>query len=229
MVKAGHDEPKTMESGALGSVVAATERGAAGRVNRLLDLGERAFCLVLFAALVARLVPGLASQPVNGLMLISEGLVVLFIVIRRRAIVVTQRPVDWITALGGTVAPLLVHAGGRPLAPAGFDAGIILCGLIAGIWAKLTLRRSFGLAAANRGVVRSGPYSVVRHPMYFGYVLVYLGFFLVNPLAWNAFVLLLTIALIVYRVLAEERVLKNDKDYAEFMERVRFRLAPGLF
>jgi protein-S-isoprenylcysteine O-methyltransferase Ste14 len=205
------------------------EADGAGRLNRILDLGERAFCVALFAGLVARLAPGLGSQPVNGLMLVSEGLVVLFVVIRRRAVAVTQRPVDWVAALAGTVAPLLVRAGGRSLAPPSVCAVLILCGLIVAIWSKLTLRRSFGLAAANRGVVSGGPYRLVRHPMYAGYVLIYMGFYLANPLLWNAGFLLLTIALIVYRVLAEERVLKGDRRYADFMARVRFRLAPGLF
>jgi protein-S-isoprenylcysteine O-methyltransferase Ste14 len=229
MVRASEDHPKAPEPGAEAPDAIAVEPSARRFWDRVLDLGERVFCVVLFSALVARLAPGLGSQPVNGLMLVSEGLVVLFVVIRRRSIVVTHRPVDWIAALGGTVAPLLVHSGGIPLAPAGVDAGIILCGLIVGVWSKLTLRRSFGIAAANRGVVRSGPYALVRHPMYAGYILVYLGFFLVNPLAWNACILLLTVALMVYRVLAEERVLKRDRDYSDFMTSVRFRLAPGLF
>jgi len=97
------------------------------------------------------------------------------------------------------------------------------------IWGKLALRRSFGFAAANRGLVATGPYNVVRHPIYAGYLLVYLGFFILNPLAWNAAVYGATMVFFVLRIRAEERVLALDPAYAAFMQRVRYRVAPGLF
>jgi protein-S-isoprenylcysteine O-methyltransferase Ste14 len=91
------------------------------------------------------------------------------------------------------------------------------------------LRRSFGLAAANRGVVRGGPYRVVRHPIYLGYLCAHLGFLLNNPTWWNAGVYAVATAFQIYRILAEERVLGADPAYAEFRKQVRWRLAPGLF
>jgi protein-S-isoprenylcysteine O-methyltransferase Ste14 len=105
----------------------------------------------------------------------------------------------------------------------------MLVGLVLAITSKLTLRRSFGVAAANRGIVRAGPYNLVRHPMYAGYILVYVGFLSNNPLWWNLALYVATVILIVARILAEERVLARDPEYAEFMSRVRHRLAPGLF
>ena len=197
-------------------------------MKRALDLGERAFSILLFAALVARLAPGLASRPWNGLLLASEGLVVLFMVFRRRPELVSSRPLDWLAAFIGT-APLLVQPGGQPLAPPAVGVFLIFFGLIVSIWAKVTLRGSFGLAAANRGLVGAGPYGLVRHPMYAGYLLTYAGFLLLNPLPWNAGVYLITASLLVYRVVAEERLLAEDADYLAFMGRVRYRLAPGLF
>jgi protein-S-isoprenylcysteine O-methyltransferase Ste14 len=200
-----------------------------GPLKRILDLGERAFSLALFAALVARLAPTLPTRPWNGLLLVSEGLVVFFMIIRRRPQLVTSRPLDWLAAFLGTAAPLLVRPGGHPLGPPAVGGTLILVGLVVSIWAKLTLRRSFGLAAANRGVVGAGLYGLVRHPMYAGYLMVYAGFFLLNPLAWNAGIYLLTIAFLVFRLMAEERLLAKDPHYLAFMGRVRYRLAPGLF
>jgi protein-S-isoprenylcysteine O-methyltransferase Ste14 len=97
------------------------------------------------------------------------------------------------------------------------------------LWAKLTLRRSFGVAPANRGVKISGPYRYVRHPMYLGYgighiAVLLLMFWPVNlvtyAIGWWAQVL---------RILAEERVLSQDPAYAEYMRQVKWRLIPGVF
>ena len=39
--------------------------------------------------------------------------------------------------------------------------------------------------AANRGIMVGGPYRMIRHPMYAGYMLNQFGFLLDNPSAWN--------------------------------------------
>lgn len=229
MADAKPDERREPAEGRTAGAAPAAGPAPQGPVKRILDLGERAFSLALFAALVARLAPTLPTRPWNAPLLVSEGLVVFFMIIRRRPQLVTSRPLDWLAAFIGTAAPLLVRPGGHPLGPPAVGGILILVGLVVSIWAKLTLRRSFGLAAANRGVVGGGPYGLVRHPMYAGYLMVYAGFCLLNPLAWNVGVYTVTIALLVYRVLAEERVLEKDPVYFAFMGRVRYRLAPGLF
>ena len=66
--------------------------------------------------------------------------------------------------------------------------------LLAGLWigfklyGKLALGRSFGIVAANRGVVSSGPYRLVRHPIYLGYLVTHAGFLLSNMSARNVLV-----------------------------------------
>lgn len=213
----------------------------------VIDIGERAFSVILFASFVARLSPSLMLKPLNGLAVLSEGLVVFFMVVRRHTSDVTTRPFDWIVAFIGTTAPMLVGPSAHGLASPAVCAALMLTGLLLGIWGKLILRRSFGLAAANRGVVNSGPYSFVRHPIYAGYLLVYLGFFLLNPeggltvrfpdfsggwvtfIAPNLAIYLTAVVAMVLRVLAEEKVLSQDPAYSAFMSRVRYRLAPGLF
>jgi protein-S-isoprenylcysteine O-methyltransferase Ste14 len=199
------------------------------RLARLADLGERAFSVVLFAGLAVRVVADIAQRPGNAAILVSEGTVVLFMLLRRRPLTVTTRPLDWLAALLGTAAPMLIRPGGHALAPPAIGLGLILTGFGLAMWGKLTLRRSFGLAAANRGVVASGAYNVVRHPIYAGYLLTYVGFFLNNPTVWNAALYGVTLGLIVVRIGAEENVLRLDPLYAAFMSRVRYRVAPGLY
>jgi len=199
------------------------------RLELAMDLGERTFSVLLFAGMVVRITLSPAFHLWDALVLLSEGLVVAFIVFRRLAVNVSSRPMDWLVALVGTGAPMLVRVGGHAVGPPAVAVFLMTGGLLFSIWAKLILRRSFGLAAANRGVVDAGPYGFVRHPIYAGYIVVYIGFLLANPTAWNAGVYALTVGLLIIRILAEERVLKLDIAYSALMSRVRYRLAPGVF
>ena len=76
-------------------------------------------------------------------------------------------------------------------------------------------------------VVDSGLYGVVRHPMYAASVLLFLSMPLVLNSIFSFLVMLLYLPLIAKRIRSEEKVLKNGLDgYAEYMERVKYRLIP---
>jgi protein-S-isoprenylcysteine O-methyltransferase Ste14 len=169
-------------------------------------------------------------NPVTLLLVVSEGSVVAFTLFRRLTTTISVKPIDWLLAVGGTVAPLCAHpAGGTALLPAMLYILVMLSGLGVQIWAKLTLRRRFGIVAANRGVQASGPYRFVRHPMYLGYTLTEIGFFLSNASPWNAIIYTMAFAFQVARLLVEERYLSQDPAYRAFKTVVRFRLIPGVF
>lgn len=125
--------------------------------------------------------------------------------------------------------PMLVEAGGEPLVPVGVCGAFMLMGLGMNIWAKLSLRRSFGVVAANRGVKTRGPYVFIRHPMYFGYVLTQIGFLLSNPTAWNATIYTAALALQILRISAEETILFEDTRYRAYASNVRYGFIPGIF
>ena len=79
-------------------------------------------------------------------------------------------------------------------------------------------------------VIDMGLYSVVRHPMYDAFLLLY-GF---SPLALGSYWMLLgnisLILVIVFRILNEEKVLKKElTGYKEYMQKVKYRLIPGLW
>ena len=151
------------------------------------------------------------------------------LLLRRPATAVSWRAGDWALAIGTAVPPLLVANGSDMLAPAGLGVLLMLAGMALQISAKLTLRRSFGIIAANRGVKATGPYRFVRHPMYAGYLVTQVGFLLLNPTAWNASVYAVALACQVARLLAEERLLGRDPAYRALMSAVRYRLVPGIF
>ena len=48
-------------------------------------------------------------------------------------------------------------------------------GLVLVVVGKMALGRSFGIVPANRGVVVRGPYTLVRHPIYTGYLITHVG------------------------------------------------------
>jgi len=199
------------------------------RLQRVIDIGERLFLVFLFATFLVRLSHTILLRPYNILAIISEGLGVYFIMVRRGASAVTFRPLDWFMALMGTTLPMFARAGGEPLMPTAIGTMIMFAGLMLTIWAKASLRQSFGIAAANRGPVSEGPYRGIRHPMYAGYILVYVGFSLNNPLLWNAAIYGAGIAFQIARIMAEERILTQDPKYADYRTHVRHRLVPGVF
>lgn len=192
-------------------------------VSRLLDGAERIAVVILYALLVHRFLGDLGHKPGNIMLMVSEGLIVFMVLFRRGTGDITLRPADWLTGILGTALPMLVHPTGD-----GWSGGAVLmaAGLIISFGAKLSLRRSFGVIAANRGVKRTGLYAVVRHPMYLGYLVTYIGVIALNPSAWNAVLLSCWLAFEVLRIFAEERILMQDPTYRDHAAKVRFRLIP---
>ena len=84
--------------------------------------------------------------------------------------------------------------------------------------------------ADTQRLVSSGPYAIVRHPMYLGAACCLAG----TPLAlgswWAALPALALMALVVWRLVDEERVLAAQlPGYGEYRQRVRYRLLPGVW
>lgn len=198
--------------------------------RRLLDRVEQVVSALLFVVFVMRLWPHELAERTLGvlLLLVSESLVVVFLILRRSTEQISVRFGDWIMAAAGTALPLLVIPRGTPmLLPAG--PLLLLAGILLSTSAKIGLSRSFGLVAANRGVKKEGPYRLVRHPMYAGYIISHAGFLLTAPVLWNAAIYAVVWTLLVARVIAEERVLSQDPAFREYAARVRYRLLPGVF
>ncbi len=198
----------------------------------MLDRGEQALILTLWLGLAWRAANAFLADhnPYALLLPVGELAVLIFVMIRRPTQAISLELGDWLLAITATAAPLLIipaHGGAAALVP--LATGLWLGGNVIQVAAKLALRRSFGIAPANRGVKVDGPYRWVRHPMYAGYLLVHVAILALNPLPVNLLVYAIGWTAQIKRLLAEEALLGQDPAYAAYMGKVRWRLVPGIF
>lgn len=82
----------------------------------------------------------------------------------------------------------------------------------------------------DQKVISTGPYSIIRHPMYLGMSIM----FLFTPLAlgswWALTVFIFLPVVLIYRIFNEESVLqKNLPGYKEYCQKTRYRLIPFIW
>lgn len=198
------------------------------RKPAVLDRLEQVVIVLLWCWLVQRV--DLSDNIFAPLVLLSEGMIAFFTLIRRSTTKLSMRLGDWLLAMTGTCAGLLIMPGiivNNSLIPLGLVFYAI--GNIVQLWAKFTLGRSFGVAPANRGIKIAGPYRYVRHPMYIGYGVVHISVLMLMFHPLNILLYVIGWWAQILRILAEERVLAQDPEYAEYMTKVKWRLIPGVF
>jgi protein-S-isoprenylcysteine O-methyltransferase Ste14 len=162
--------------------------------------------------------------------LVEQTAFVIAFLVRRPPAAVSRNPGAWLLAFAGTFASVLFRpAGAHP--HWGVVAGLCLqlAGLAVCLVSLRALGRSFGVVAADRGLVTRGPYAVVRHPVYASYLLIQSGYLLQSISPRNALVFALGTGFNVGRALMEERLLAGSPAYAAYRGRVRWRLVPGLW
>ena len=164
------------------------------------------------------------------LLLVSESMVVVFTIARRRARLIDRSVESAVMTVMSVAGPPLLRATEAPgLLPDVVTALLATVGLGLVIAAKFTLGRSFGIVPANRGVIVGGPYSFVRHPIYTGYLITHLGFLIAHPTPRNVMIAVAADAALIVRALIEERVLGADVKYQSYCRRVGWHLVPGVF
>ena len=200
--------------------------------DKFTDLLARMLVGLLFLFLSINLLREfLQTGHITGLlMLTSEAIVVVLTIVRRRAKAVDHSVAAAIVTTISLAGPPLVRASAESaLLPDAATAALSFAGLCLVIAGKVVLGRSFGLVPANRGVVASGPYLLVRHPIYSGYLITHIGFLLAHPSVWNMVLLGVADAALIVRALYEERILVRDERYREYCSRVGWHLVPGVF
>ena len=101
---------------------------------------------------------------------------------------------------------------------------------------KLTLTGTGEVSAApdmaniDLGVVSDGPYRRIRHPGYAGVIVFYGSALLLLGSLWAFVPFGFLLAVLAVRVMLEERTLRRElPGYAEYANRVRWRLLPGVW
>jgi len=103
----------------------------------------------------------------------------------------------------------------------GTVAGLI--GAAFSIWALSYLRRSFGLRAAVRELVTSGPYRWARHPLYAGEIIHILGIAILSGTPVGLYLFAAAVALQVARAKIEERkFLRIVPEYQAYLDSTGF-------
>jgi len=199
--------------------------------------GRRFADLLLFSVTSAELVILFLLTPtftITDWIYVLQHFIVLGIALTR------PRPKVWDYSIASSVAVGIAYAypyaqviylrwsPGYVVSPA---AGLVLVTLAAGLSlvSLLTIGRFFGVRPALRDLVTSGPYRLVRHPIYLSYVVGDIGY---NLQEWNSVTLLLVLvgwASLVYRIHAEERLLSQHAGWLTYVALVRYRLFPGLW
>ena len=126
---------------------------------------------------------------------------------------------------GWSVVPLSVQMLGWLL--------LVVAGAL--VWHLMTTNAylsSWARIQADRGqvVVQEGMYRHIRHPMYLGIIAAFLGIPLVLSSWWALIPSVVIVGLFVYRTYREDRMLVGGlAGYAEYAEKVRYRLLPGIW
>jgi len=231
-------EPRVTAAGGLGLDIdlgrqrASRSDAAEVHPRDVADTVARVLVIALFSFMAVRIgTDFLATGRLTGLLLLaSEALVVVFTVFRRAPAAVDRsmraRVLTTMSLLG---PPLVRPSAVTPIAPEVFTVALSALGLLVVIGGKLSLGRSFGLIPANRGIVSTGLYRVVRHPIYLGYLVTHIAFTVANPTMWNVALLVTADIALMARAVCEEQTLAQDDAYCAYQTKVRWRVVPGLF
>ncbi|MGD0164951.1 MAG: isoprenylcysteine carboxylmethyltransferase family protein [Candidatus Sulfotelmatobacter sp.] len=152
--------------------------------------------------------------------------------VREQKLIMTFAFVTWLI---GYLLPGLDHRFGwshLPLWLTILSQAFVLAGYLTIFWVLKANSFAGSTIRVEPGqkVISSGPYRIVRHPMYLGGSVM----FLFAPLALGSYfalpVFALFIPIIVLRLLNEEKILRQElPGYAEYCLHTRFRLIPLLW
>jgi protein-S-isoprenylcysteine O-methyltransferase Ste14 len=124
---------------------------------------------------------------------------------------------------GWSRVPLVLVIGGNVLFAVGYY-------LIYRVFRENSFTSATIEVAADQHVIDTGPYALVRHPMYGSALLYLLGTPLALSSYWGLVPFVVVIPFLIWRLFDEEKMLSRElKGYTEYMKRVPNRLIPGFW
>ena len=127
-----------------------------------------------------------------------------------------------------------LHGPAFPLAAQAIGLALLLASTVFIMWVFRANSFAAPLVKVQRErghhVIDSGPYAWVRHPMYSGGIIFFLGIPLLLGSPWGLIAAPLLALMFAFRITIEERTLRDGLDgYVDYTSRVRYRLLPGVW
>jgi protein-S-isoprenylcysteine O-methyltransferase Ste14 len=152
------------------------------------------------------------------------------------------RPVQKVVIAGTFIAfaailvvPALDHRFGWSHVPAWLSVlGIVMVAAGLGLTMLVVFQNRYASAnitvAEGQPLVSTGLYGIVRHPMYFGNVILMIGISLGLGSYWALLLVLVGVLLMAVRILDEEKMLTEQlAGYRQYTQKVRYRLVPAVW
>lgn len=192
-----------------------------------LSLTDVLFLIVLLLLVYTQLQNLFAGNVVAGLFVLQQVTTIIVMLLHRPPQSGPASRQDILLAWGGTLLPLAMQPTDAAANPVG--GLLVLVGLVLTTGAILSLGRSFGIEAANRGIQTKGLYRFVRHPIYAAYLPLMGGFLIAFPSWWNGVLFVVWMGCQVARIRREEAVLGEDATCCDYAVQVRWRLIPEVW
>jgi protein-S-isoprenylcysteine O-methyltransferase Ste14 len=212
--------------------------------GRALPLGVFGFLVAIQAQLALSGLQEAAEGPLDragAMYLLNRVLTVAFFafllgiyVMRGKAIARNHTPLAVLAALVGSFilyGLFLIPGQSRStnLWVLGSSDVLLACGMIWALYSLTFLRNRFSIVPEARGLITSGPYQLVRHPIYLGEITAGIGLVLPTMLTVHFVVLAIFLAAQVARTYFEEGVLRATYPQYEAYARRTKRLIPYVF
>jgi protein-S-isoprenylcysteine O-methyltransferase Ste14 len=202
---------------------------------RLPLLGWILFAVTLQLAVLIQSPPSESGYAIHIAMQLST---IVFMMLMAAAVIMRTRPSGKasgleprISALVGTFLVYGITAFPRrdlPLSLEAVSTLLTMIGNAGAIVALSQLGRSFSIMAESRQLVTTGPYRIVRHPLYLAEEIAMVGVFLQFASPWTALLLLAQISFQLRRMHNEELVLTARFPEYTVYQRTTARLIPGV-
>jgi protein-S-isoprenylcysteine O-methyltransferase Ste14 len=159
-----------------------------------------------------------------GLYFVMIAFITVLFLIRKTPSAVSFKPVDWIIAFLGTCFALQIEPTANPDYPPAVLLEIL--GIILSIAGLVSIGRSFAIVPALRELKTDYIYRYIRHPIYAGYILTFIGLLMNHVSTHNAVAISISMLLIIVRIQLEERFLVLHAPYKKYMKHTPWRLVP---
>jgi protein-S-isoprenylcysteine O-methyltransferase Ste14 len=178
------------------------------------------------------------SDVTSTLHIVHKGLLICFYVLvvalfftRSQARATSSSLLARTLAYAGTFTPFILIFTRSPetgITPTLLSISIMTCGMLFALYSLKTLGRSFGIMPQARALVWSGPYRLIRHPLYVGEIMALGGTILTGFTIAKFGVFLLSAAIQSYRAIQEEKVLEETIPEYSVYKAATKRFIPGV-